>query len=611
MSNSRTVRNLLLLCDYNLYTAQTIFDHIEAFKNFSRNRVLVLPMKGDLPRDLVLDRFDGVLIHYSLTVSNDRYLSSQARLRLRNYDGWKGVFVQDDYRFVNRTVEALKALKIHALFCLAPEDVREAVYSSEKLPRVAKVTVLAGYVQEGLNSLQVLPYVDRKFDVGYRARKLPAWIGSHAQEKSRIAERFLHDAPDYKLQVDISCREEDRIYGEAWINFVQNCKAMLGTESGSSVCDFTGEIQRAVERHEQNFPEASFDELRDLYFKHEDGKVMMNIISPRCFEAASLRTLMILYPGHYSGVLKPWRHYVPLQKDHSNMAEVVSVLRDSASAQAIIQRAYDEVALNPKYSYAAMIEEFDGIVDKTFRAEMLAKQFSYSPDELRYLSGTASREHGLKSVVDNVAIFVYRVGHWVLRAAVSKSRQAAMRRSFKNVFTWLSSRMQSTTRTLAESKTLVTGMARLPSFFLKFVFDSRVHLRCRIQAVREAVLLEEIRRSSPFAGLRGTWLVWDSNLGILRLIGYDSEQPRVCASTPLGRHELVELLCEGRVKHLVWDVNDLEGIGPIFPLNVPCTATELLHLARYYPDYIADFITSREDWNNWCERMLVVMRSGG
>jgi hypothetical protein len=77
------------------------------------------------------------------------------------------------------------------------------------------------------------------------------------------------------------------------------------------------------------------------------------------FEAIALRTLIIAYPGRYSGVLEPWRHYVPLDKDHGNMAQVAAVLRDPERVAEIITNAYAEIALNPAYSYGAMIEVFD------------------------------------------------------------------------------------------------------------------------------------------------------------------------------------------------------------------------------------------------------------
>jgi len=295
---------ILLLCDF--YPAGTTLEHIRAFSRFSRNRIHTLSNLGELPGWLDLDRFDALIVHYSLVVARGSYLSSGARRQIREYQGFKAVFIQDDYRWINDTVEALSYMRINALFPLAPPDIMDMVYSPERLRGVRKETVLTGYVPEDLARRPVAPLSERPLDVGYRARKLPAWIGTHGQQKWQIAEHFSKDAPRYGLKVDLSYREKDRIYGNAWIEFVASCKAMLGTESGASVCDFTGQIQRNVEAHERRKPGTSFETLRDLYFKDEDYRIPMRVISPRCFEAAALRTLMIMYEGHYSGVLEPW-----------------------------------------------------------------------------------------------------------------------------------------------------------------------------------------------------------------------------------------------------------------------------------------------------------------
>lgn len=138
-----------------------------------------------------------------------------------------------------------------------------------------------------------------------------------------------------------------------------SCKAVLGVESGASVFDFDGSIQAAVEADLATDPTLDFATLRDRHFKDKEGVIRLNQISPRCFEAAALRTVMILYEGNYSGRLVPWRHYVPLRKDHSNMAEVVATLRDPNKMAAITEAAYQEVALNPVNHFSHFVREFD------------------------------------------------------------------------------------------------------------------------------------------------------------------------------------------------------------------------------------------------------------
>jgi hypothetical protein len=166
------------------------------------------------------------------------------------------------------------------------------------------------------------------------------------------------------LALDISTREEDRIYGRRWIRFLSMAKACLGTESGASVLDYTGEIQRKTEAYLAKYPDTEFEELRRLFFEEADGRVVMNVISPRCFEAAALRTLMVMYPGEYGGILEPNRHYAVLRPDHSNIEEIVDIIRTPRLAEPIIKRAYVEIAQSGRWSFDALTRHFDDVISE-------------------------------------------------------------------------------------------------------------------------------------------------------------------------------------------------------------------------------------------------------
>ena len=283
------------------------------------------------------------------------------RQAIGRFQGVKAIFVQDEYRHVDRTVAAMQAMGIHALFTCVPTDEIGKVYPAAKLPGVIRHNVLTGYVDESLIGLQVPDPAQRPIDIGYRARKLPAWLGELGQEKWNIGRRVAEDAPRFGLHVDLAHREES-ITDSTGSIFMTRCKSTLGVESGASVFDFNGELQQVVESDAAQHPHLSFDELKDRHFAHLEGKIRLNQISPRCFEAAALRTLMVLYEGNYSGLLQPWRHYVPLKKDHSNFEEVVSVLRSPERIRQITDCAYKEVACAEANTFRAMVCEFDEVV---------------------------------------------------------------------------------------------------------------------------------------------------------------------------------------------------------------------------------------------------------
>lgn len=351
--------------------ANTVYEHLNAFHKYSCHQVKYTDSRSHISIDQ-LNSFDAVVIHYTVSMFNDLLMSPMLRWNLSKISAKKIVFIQDEYRRVNDVIELLDILKIDCLFTCVPTNEIEKVYPKEKLPNLLKINNLTGYVSEDLlRSTSYKKYSDRSLDVVYRARKLSAWYGTLCYDKWRIADDFNLDAKKYNLKVDISALEKDRLYGDQWQRFLENSKAALGVESGANVFDFTGEIQVKVEDYEAKNPDASYHEVKKIFIKDLDEEIKINQISPRCFECAAFKTLMILYEGKYSGILKPWRHYVPLKKDHSNMDTVVEYLRDEKKWQFIVDNAYREVAMNPEYTYKTFIQMFDkvlqeqmGIVDR-------------------------------------------------------------------------------------------------------------------------------------------------------------------------------------------------------------------------------------------------------
>jgi hypothetical protein len=206
-----------LLCDDRRGHANTVLDHIDAFRRFSRHEVRTFNpkmMKSSVALDL--DEFDVVVVHYSVILSDPIYISPHFVDRLRRFRGLKVQFIQDDYRWVDRATAAAREIGLNVLFTVAPEPAAGRLYDA-RLPGVRRVQTLTGYVPDNLRNLRLKPLSERTIDVGYRARDLPYWLGRLSREKAWIGQRFLELAPRYGLHCDIAWREHDRIYGDQWI----------------------------------------------------------------------------------------------------------------------------------------------------------------------------------------------------------------------------------------------------------------------------------------------------------------------------------------------------------------------------------------------------------
>ncbi len=354
--------SVLLLCDDNRRHANTVLEHIGALKRYSRHHLRTFNPRRLGMRFLDFDEFDAVVIHYSLLSSSDQFLHHTFREALARYRGLKVQFIQDEYRWIDEITGAIRDMGVHVLFTCLPEDEAKRVYGP-RLPGVALVSTLTGYVAESLVGLSVPPPAERPIDIGYRARKLPYWLGDLGRKKYLIGKGILDRADRYGLRCDISWREEDRIYGRRWIEFLQSCRATLGSGSGSSIADYDGSIQRNVDRYVEEHPDAPYEEVHERFLAPYEGTLGLDVISPRIFEGIALRTALILFPSPYSGVIQPWEHYIPLAPDFSNMDQVVEELRDDRFVTEMTARAYDNVVESGRYSFRELARQFDAALE--------------------------------------------------------------------------------------------------------------------------------------------------------------------------------------------------------------------------------------------------------
>ena len=361
---------ILLFCDYNVHNAAMVIDHIQSFSRFSCHDVFVhkklVHNQGELENDLNLNWFDVIVVHYSIFIGVDAYLSRRSKARLKASRGLKVVFLQDEYRFVQRSIDGLVAVDAHVVFTCVPERSIDKVYNDPRLVDTTFVNTLTGYVSGYLINLPPIELKKRKYDVSYRGRCYPDWHGAMGLEKCEIGKKFLKMTRGSGLKTNISVKERRRVYGAAWIRLIQQSRAVLGVESGSSVFDFFGIISAKTETKRDLLGRkgVSYEILREQYFAEVENAIDLAQISPRIFEAIALRTLCILYEGEYSGLLKPYEHYLPLKKNFSNIDEIISRLNDTVYVSEVIANAYAEIAHDPSLSYASFVSKFDEVIER-------------------------------------------------------------------------------------------------------------------------------------------------------------------------------------------------------------------------------------------------------
>jgi len=195
-----------------------------------------------------------------------------------------------------------------------------------------------GYIDETLIDWPRNKFVSRPIDIGYRARKLLPYFGRLGETKWTIArDVLLKTATEKHLKVDIKIGDKSALNGASWLEFINNSKFTLGSNSGSSLLDPVGKIQRKVRAFLLKDPNANFDEVEMMCFSGEDGKHEFTAISPRVMEASLLGSGQILVEGLYSGLITPWQNYIPIKSDASNWQEVSLAMKDNYLVEKMIE----------------------------------------------------------------------------------------------------------------------------------------------------------------------------------------------------------------------------------------------------------------------------------
>lgn len=379
---------LLVLSSFDGRNANVIRDFLFSFNKYSLHDYYYIFDCQILDKDMDFSMFDVILIFWSVYLPGSE-LSEEARAKIRQSRALKMLFLQDEYRDVRLFNQIMSELGIQVMFTCVAERDHEVFYPGRLIPSLQSTySVLTGYIPNYLESYRFDSTLSRPLDLSYRSRIVPYYLGDLGQEKKIIADRFQNIALEYGYKSDISVREQDRIYGDRWVKFMKSSRFVLGTPSGASVIDFTGEIRRNCENYLILHPDATYEEVKQKFFVEEDWKAVIDTVSPRIFETAALGCTMVMHEGEYGGILQPGKHYVAVKKNYSNIDEVVAQMRDESYCRQLSQNAYRDLVSSGRYSYREFIRGFDQIlgkhVNKPIRRGLISKSAFYTKNYFKY-----------------------------------------------------------------------------------------------------------------------------------------------------------------------------------------------------------------------------------
>jgi hypothetical protein len=315
--------------------------HVFLLKNyFPQHNYLYHDIALPLPEYVQETLFDAILLDVTFLcrrwAPEEQFASlKDAYQFVRQSDSAKIAFPQDEYDCHELLDEWMRDWCIDIVYSVLSSG-WEVLYPTYH--KVGRIEIgYTGYVDESLIDFPRKPFNHRTIDIGYRAMKLPPYFGRIGEIKWMIGRDVELKCSNTDIKTDIVMGENGILHGNAWFDFINNCKFTLGTNSGSSLLDPRGDIQRRVRAYLLENPSSSFEEVEKTCFKGLDGHHSFTAISPRVLEAALLDSCQILVKGSYSGIVKPWEHYIPISDDASNFPEVLEAMRDHSLVQKLIR----------------------------------------------------------------------------------------------------------------------------------------------------------------------------------------------------------------------------------------------------------------------------------
>jgi hypothetical protein len=260
-------------------------------------------------------------------------------------------------------------LNVDCIVSLLDKENINKVYDHPKLKNKLMVSALAGYVSNNWINREVPKISERKKHIIYRGNDLPFWLGHAAHEKTILSEKILKNFEDKGLNLDVSSNPRDRIYGEDWLSFMKSGKCVIGLEGGASIFDFDGSIEKKVKKYQSKNPKSNYENIHKQFLSSYEDKVYYRMITPRSFEAIAMKTVQVLYPGKYSGILEPWRHYIPINRDFSNLNEVINAIKNDEFLQKMANQAYCEIIKSRNYSEEKLGRGIDSIISNLLGKE--------------------------------------------------------------------------------------------------------------------------------------------------------------------------------------------------------------------------------------------------
>jgi len=345
----------------------TTIEHTLSFGRHLRGcEVTYVNAYGRIPRELADERFDLAILTYELLAQRTMPFWGALVWRLAPLIKAAKITVvmpQDDYFYSGHVDDFVVENDVQYVFSPLTRDLH-MLYPRSMASGVQFHEAFTGY-WEADTALPVAsfrePFEQRRIDLGQRVRFLPPQLGPVAQRKGLLSIKFAELAERAGFVCDVLTDPSAVLVGDDWWRFLGDSRFTIGRLGGASVADPRGRLHAKVRQLELRKPSITYDEIARRLRTDEVPQGDFTAISPRLFECAAMGVCQVLEEAHYVDGFEPWRDYIPLAPDLSNVDEVFAAMRDWERCKEIAANGEAALIGSGRHTYREFVKRLASV----------------------------------------------------------------------------------------------------------------------------------------------------------------------------------------------------------------------------------------------------------
>ena len=297
-------------------------------------------------KELILKKYEVIIILHS-AFSNSCFLPGSIQNIISLKKSYKIHFMANEYKWMPEKMKLVKKLKINLLVTQSHNIDVIKLYKNKL--KIEVIHIPGG----GLDEEIFYPMnLDRDILIGYRTYQEPEYLG---HQKRVILHNFLKEYSKKNNDTyDVSIMAKDRFKFKDWAIFLNRCKSLPSTITGTDFFYLDDKIRKQVNKYYDNYQtpislkfnkfdstyKKKFNIIYEKFFKNLTTGTKWRALTGKVIEAMGTKTINILVDGDYGPLLKPDEHYIPLKKNFSNFEECIEKVKDKNYFYKITENSY-------------------------------------------------------------------------------------------------------------------------------------------------------------------------------------------------------------------------------------------------------------------------------